>query len=106
MIFLDEVGNNTNMKDDGKVGGGRLLKDKRQKAKITAATSDAHLTVLGFTDGIVEPVMCAIIFPGHELSSEQHLGVDIQFPMVDGDFSMHKNSGSGKQFPGGPKCCF
>ena len=28
MLFVDEVGNNTNMKDDGKVGGERMLKDK------------------------------------------------------------------------------
>ena len=49
MIFLDEVGNNTNMKYDGKVGGKRLLKEKGHKAKITAATSNAHVTVLGFT---------------------------------------------------------
>ena len=26
--------------------------------------------------------------------------------MVDGDFSMRANSGSRKQFPGGPKCYF
>ena len=55
-------------KDDGNVVGELLLKEKDQKAKITAATSDAHLTVLGFTDGILEPVMCALIFPGHELT--------------------------------------
>ena len=106
MLFLDEVENNTNMKDDGNVGGERLLKNKHQKAKITAATSDAYFTVLGFTAATGEPVMCAIIFPGHELTSEQHLGVDIQFPMVDGDLLMRANSGSGKLFPGGPKCCF
>ena len=28
MLFVDEVGNNTNMKDDGNVGGGLLLKEK------------------------------------------------------------------------------
>ena len=50
MIFVDKVVNNTNMKYDGNVGGERLLKEKPQKAKITAATSDAHCTVLGFTD--------------------------------------------------------
>ena len=49
MLFVDEVGNNINMKDDGKVGGKRLLKEKGQRAKITAATTDAHFTVLGFT---------------------------------------------------------
>ena len=28
ILFVDEVGNNTNMKDDGKVGGERLIKEK------------------------------------------------------------------------------
>ena len=49
MLFVDDVGNNTNIKDDGKVGGKRLLKDKRQKSKITSVTSRAHFTVFGFT---------------------------------------------------------
>ena len=57
MLFVDEVGNNANMKDYGKVWGERLLKEKGQKAKITAATSDAHFTVLGFTAATGEPVM-------------------------------------------------
>ena len=48
MLFVDEFGNNTNMKNDGKVGGKRLLKKKGQKAKITAATSNAQFNVLGF----------------------------------------------------------
>ena len=49
IIFVDEVGNNTNIKYDGEFGGKRLLKEKDHKAKITDATSDAHFTVLGFT---------------------------------------------------------
>ena len=88
------------------ISGEGGLKEKHQKAKITAATSDSHFTVFGFTAATGEPVMCAIIFPVYELTSEKHLGVDIQFPMVDGAFSMRANSGSGKQFPGGPKCNF
>ena len=57
MLFVDEVGNNTNMKDDEKVGGKRLLKEKRQKANITAANSDARLTFLEFTAATGEPVL-------------------------------------------------
>ena len=76
------------------------------KAEITAATSSAHFNVLVFTTETGEPGMCAIIFPVHDLTSEKHLGVEIQFPMSDGAFSMHANSGSGKRSPGGPKCCF
>ena len=102
MRFVEEVGNNTNMKYDGNVGGEKLLKEKHQKVKIAAATSDAHFTVLGFNAATGEPVICAIIFPGNKLTSKQHLGVDIQFPMMEGTFSMRANSGSGKRFPGGP----
>ena len=49
MLIVDRVGKNTNMKDYGKVGGKRLLKEKVQKAKITAVTSDARFTAMGFT---------------------------------------------------------
>ena len=58
------------MKYDGKVRVEQLLKEKGQRAKITAATTDAHFTVLGFTYATGEPVMCAIIFPGHDITSD------------------------------------
>ena len=32
MIFVDEVGNNTNMKDDGNIGGERMIKARGAKA--------------------------------------------------------------------------
>ena len=54
-VFVDEGGNNINIKDDGNVGGEKLLKRKRGKAKITAATNDSHFTVLGFTLGTGAP---------------------------------------------------
>ena len=49
MMFVDKVGNNKNMKDDGKVGGEKLLKGKGNKARILEATADQNFTVLGFT---------------------------------------------------------
>ena len=45
MMFVDEVGNNTNKKDDGKIGGEKLLKVKGNKVIIMAATADQHFTV-------------------------------------------------------------
>ena len=39
MLFVDEVGNNTNMKYDGKVGVEKWLKEKGQRAKIGASVS-------------------------------------------------------------------
>jgi hypothetical protein len=105
--FVDEVGNNTNMKDDGCVGGERLLKARGQTAEVTAATSEAHFTVLGFTAATGEPVLLAIIFAASEMTQELQLGVDIQAPMVvEGDNSIQGNYGPGKRYPGAPACNF
>jgi hypothetical protein len=106
VLFVDKVGNNTNMKDDGRVGGERLLKARGQTAEITAATSEAHFTVLGFTAATGEPVMCAIIFAASEMTQELQLGIDILAPMVEGDDSVRGNYGPGKRYPGAPTCNF
>jgi hypothetical protein len=106
VLFVDEVGNNTNMKDDGRVGGERLLKAKGRKAEVTAATSEAHFTVLGFTAANGEPVMFAIIFAASEMTQELQLGVDIRALMVEGDDSVAGNYGPGKRYPGAPTCNF
>ena len=70
LLFVNKVGNNTNMKEDGRIGGERLLKARGQVAEVTAATSDAHFTVLGFTAGTGEPVMCAMIFAAGEMTQD------------------------------------
>jgi hypothetical protein len=106
VLFVDKVGNNTNMKDNGHVGGERLLKGKGQMAEVTAATSEAHFTVLGFTATMGEPVMCVTIFAASELTQELQLGIDIRAPMVKGDESIRGNYGPGKRYPGAPTCNF
>ena len=106
VLFVDEVGNNMNMKDNGRVGGERLLKGRGQTAEITTATSEAHFTVLGFTAATGEPVMCAIFFAGSELTQELQFGIDIRAPMVEGDDSIRGNYGPGKRYPGAPTCNF
>jgi hypothetical protein len=106
VLFVDEVGNNTNMKDDGRVGGERLLKGRRETAEVTAATSEAHFTVLGFTAATGEAVMFAIVFAANELTQDLQLGIDVQAPMVEGDDSIRGNYGPGKRYPGAPTCNF
>ena len=87
--YVDEVGNNTNMKDDGCVGGERLLKARGQMAEVTAATPEADFNVLGFTAATGETVMCEIIFAARsEMTQELQLGVNIRAPMVEGDDSI------------------
>ena len=106
MMFIDKVLNNTNMKDDGNIGGEKLLKSKGNKARILASTADQHFTVLGFTAGTGKSVMCCIIFSGNKLIAKKHLGVDIQADLVPGEFFMRRNHGPGKRYPGGPTCIF
>jgi hypothetical protein len=103
---VDEVGNNPNMKDDGCTGGERLLKARGQTAEVTAATSEAHFTVLDFTVATGEPVMFVIVFAANEMTQELQLGVDIQAPMVEGDNSIRGNYSPGKRYPGAPACTF
>ena len=105
-MFVDEVGNNTNMKDDGNVGGEKLLKKKVSKARVTDATNNAQFTVLGFTSGTGAPVMCEIIFSVHDLTPEQQPVHDIRDDMVENDLSMRANHGPWKRYPGGPICRF
>jgi hypothetical protein len=104
VMFIDEVGNNTNMKDDGRIGGEQLLKARGQTAEVTAATSDAHFTVLGFTASTGEPVVCVIVFATSEMTQELQLGVNMQAPMVEGDNIVHGNYSPRKQYPGAPTC--
>jgi hypothetical protein len=62
-IFVDETGCNTNQKTDGLVGGEELLvPTDNSGAGRSGSTTDLSYTVLGFTNGLVEPVMCAVIF--------------------------------------------
>ena len=105
-MFVDEVGNSTNMKDDGNVSGEKLLNKKGFKARVTAATNDAHFMVLGFASGTGASVMCEMIFSAHNLTPEQQLGYDIRADIVENDFSMRANHKPGKQYPGGPICRF
>ena len=94
-VFVDEVGNNTNMKEYENVGGEKLLKKKGSKARLMAATNNTLFTVLGFTSGTGASVMCEIIFATHELNPEQQLGYDIRVDIVENDFSMRANNGPG-----------
>jgi hypothetical protein len=68
-LFVDETGSNTNQKEDGNVGGRVfILPTDCSEAGITGVCTDIHFTVLCFTSGTGEPVMCAII-----LKSEKNI---------------------------------
>ena len=76
------------MRDDGRIGGERLLRARGQTAEVTEKTSEAHFTVLDFTAATGEPVMCVIFFAASEMTQELQLGIDIRAQIVEGDNSV------------------
>jgi hypothetical protein len=109
VFTVDEVGNNTNQKNDGHIGGGRFLCERGTTPKQICSTKDAHFTVLGFTSANGQPVMCVIIFEGEQVKLDWATGIDIQQISIgekhDPEY-FEANSGPGKLLPGGPKCEF
>ena len=57
LVFVDEVGNNANVKDDGRVGGEKKIGAKGERAQQTVTSNGAHFTLLGFTAGTGEPML-------------------------------------------------
>ena len=58
------------MKDNRRIGGEKKIGAKGERAQQTVASNIAHFTVLGFTTGTGDPVMCAIIFKGSEVTTQ------------------------------------
>ena len=107
VLFVDEVGNNTNMRDDGQIGGTKYLGVvKGQSAKLTSSCADARWTLLGFTNGNGEPILCAIIFASETISAADKLGINVFAPMFEPCDNIKINSGPGKLFPGAPTCFY
>lgn len=82
ILFVDETGSNTNQKDDGLEGGQRIVTGAKQtEGACIGSTTDIHFTVLCFTAGTGEPVMCGIILKSDrdisEIPLRWSLGVDI-----------------------------
>ena len=83
---------------------GLVVRRKLEQREQTVASNDAHFTVLGFTTGTGNPIMCAVIFKGLEVTRQMQMGVDITKP-IDGQELM-KNTGENKHYPGAPTCHF
>ena len=106
LLFIDKVGNNTNMKDDKRCGGERKIGIAGEKTKTEVSTNDSHFPTLGFTAATGEPVMCAQIFSGSTINSHIQCGIDIRTAKGPNGDTMEDNFGLGQRYPGGPTCIF
>jgi hypothetical protein len=81
-VYVDKTGCNTNMKDDGHVGGRQYVMSVDQvEGDQSGVTRDIHFTVLAYTSGTGEVIMCAIILksekPVNEIPISWKLGIDV-----------------------------
>jgi hypothetical protein len=105
LLFVDEVGSNTNQTKDGQIGGEKFLViGAGSRPQQKAATKDSHFTTLGFTNANGEPVMCAIIFAAKKMDISWQLGIDHAAPWEGDESDFEKNVGFGKRHPLGPEC--
>jgi hypothetical protein len=112
-VFVDETGCNTNCQNDGLVGGQRhIVGTKQVEGARTSATTDLHLTVLAFTSGTGEAIMCAIILKSdkkiEDIPVNWKLGIDETKNMVSGEMNVETyniNVDNGVM-TGGPTCRF
>jgi hypothetical protein len=111
-ITLDEVGGNTNMMNDGHVGGTIHVVAKGSECQIKASKKDKRFTVLGLTCFSGEAVMCVVIIDAKMRDIYAETGIDPNMPhsiVLDDDDELNmlvNNIGPGKMFPGGPTCVY
>ena len=115
LLFVDEVGSNTNMTNDKNKGGEQYVCERGTVPRQQESNTDIHFTCLGFTNACGEAVMCGIIIGGSTLSFDQVLGVDVLAGthdeveaalnvLMNDDNVFLNNMKSSRIFPGGPTC--
>jgi hypothetical protein len=113
LLFVDETGCNTNMKDDGFAGGQMFVLpvDLGFHGGCNGSITDLHFTVLCFTSAVGIPVLCAVILKStkgiQDVPLGWKLGIDICKEIVTGETTIEtfdQNFGEDKACAGGPKC--
>jgi hypothetical protein len=114
ILFADEAGSNTNQKDDGLIGGQQIVTATNQtEGGCIGSRTDIHFTVLCFTAGNGEHVLCGIILKSEKSVSaipiSWQMGIDITKDPLTGvsqSETFRLNSGSNRSVQGGPVCNF
>jgi len=80
VFCMDETGDNTNGKKDGKKGGEKMVCATSQTPRDLVGTKDAHYTIVPITNLNGVPVMIVVIFPGKTENPNWICGVDVFVP--------------------------
>jgi hypothetical protein len=105
LLFVNEMGCNTNQLNDEKVEGEVYIMPKScgDEAAPAGATTDLHFTILPFISGTGEPVLCSIIFKSeqdiNDIPLNWRLGINLTVEGTDADDIT-------KVARGGPTCFY
>ena len=112
-VFIDEKGCNTNMTRDKQVGGRNYITSTGQVEGARAGTkSDLHFTVLAFTSGTGEVIMCSVIMKSENCQKEIPLswcwGIDMSKNLETGKTEVETwdLNCENEVCKGGPVCFF
>ena len=76
-FLMDETGNNTHGKDDGKQGGERLVVPCGEVPKEEVGVGEAHFTLAPFNDFLGFLRFIVVVFVAKKLNPLWAMGVDI-----------------------------
>jgi len=66
----------------GNVEGQKFVSQNNKRGYLCASHQDCHLTVLGFTNGLGEPVCCIIIIAATEVRAKDIMGLQPWAPVI------------------------
>ena len=100
VFCMDETGDNTHGKKDGRRGGERFVVRKGQGASYIVGTNNCHFTVVPTSTLEGRLVMLTVIFPGKKLNDSWVIGIDVFAAFNDDEKFYADNFGPGKRYPG------
>lgn len=99
VFFFDEVGNNTNTKNDGRIGNTKFIVCKNSRGLRRGSRYDCRWTLLCLTAATGEPIMMVVIIQKvGDLDALEVTGIDITKEKVGQ--TLKENMGAGKRYPG------
>jgi hypothetical protein len=112
-LFVDECRCNPSQEDDGHVGGQLFVMLNDGSAAGLSSMPNMHFTVLGFTSGARQPVMCAVILKSKQdvskLPYSWRYGIHVSKHIHEDNDSQEffqKNCEDGQAMQVAPKCIF
>ena len=114
LLFMDEVGINTNQKTVKNKGGQKFVMAHSNTAKLLCSTSDHQCIMILVTAGSGQAVCCVGIFQSEQdhVPLQWATGIDVMVVLERDENDeiimddSHCNVGEGKYLPGGPTCLF